>query len=98
MLSVLPKEILLHIFSNLDIEQELKMIKLYNLPKKIPNKLSADKIDDIYNLLKRKFEIDNVMKYVFSSPYYIDLTHTFNSKYKRVLISYINSYNSIRRV
>jgi hypothetical protein len=97
MLSVLPNEILLNIFSNLDLDQELRMIKLYNLPKKIPKKLSANKIDDIYNLLKRKFEIDHVLKYVFSSPYYIDLTYTFNSKYKRVLISYINSYNSIKR-
>lgn len=98
MLPVLPPEILLTIFSNLDVEDELKMIKLCALPKKIPKKIHPCKIKNIDNLLKRKFEIDNVMKYVFSSPYYIDLTHTFNSKYKHVLISYINSYNSIRRV
>jgi len=91
---ILPAEILLKIFSNLEIEHELKMIKLCALPKKIPKKLSPCKIENIDNLLKRKFEIDNVMKYVFSSPYYIDLTHTFNSKYKHVLISYINSYNA----
>jgi hypothetical protein len=38
MLPVLPPEILLTIFSNLDVEDELKMIKLCALPKKIPKK------------------------------------------------------------
>jgi hypothetical protein len=96
MLSKLPKEILTNIFSRLEIDQELKLIKLYNLPNRITKRIHNDKIENVSNLLKRKFEIDNVLKYVFLTPYYVDLTHTFHSKYKHILVSYVNSYMNLR--
>jgi hypothetical protein len=46
----LPKEILLNIISYLDIEEQCKCIYLFNLPKRIPDKLNNDLINNMDNL------------------------------------------------
>jgi hypothetical protein len=89
---ILPNEILMNISYYLNLDDELKFIEIFNLPKRIPRKLNRNKIEKINNMLCKKFKIDKTMSKIFFCEDYIDLTHAFNSEYKQTILTIINTY------
>lgn len=90
---MLPKEIMLNIISYLDLYDQLRIIKLYNLPKKIPKKLNNERINKLNNLIKVKLNFDKILNVVCDSEYYMDLSIVLRVKTSNnIMIIIINSY------
>jgi len=91
-IAMLPKEILINIALYLNLEDELRFIEIFNLPKRIPRKLNINKLEKINNLLCHKCKIDLILCKIYSSMHYVDLTYAYESEYKNIIIKIINNW------
>jgi hypothetical protein len=89
---MLPNEIMLNIISYLDLYDQLRIIKLYNLPKKIPKKLNIARINKLNNLILVKSHMDKILSVVYESEYYMDLSITLGLESRNNIMMIINSY------